>query len=809
METKSDSCAKSILLKASRSILKLSQSSLNIIKTRKMYHTKLIERSSRCTKDPNPLATTMILLNQKYPLAITKSSAKRHGVPSSYLCPGSTTQSEDTHMHDRVLARLSTLDWWINRSVIPSENLKRLAEVLFKVPDSQVETYYGIKWEDSRIKWGQPTLQRNLVRTNTPIVDIPLSLRNAAIKEVFFPEFSIPHPRLPSGVVEDLKREMNVILEDNMPLTKQLRILLNALDPRERYLPILPSSEERIIQIKHAVVHNNLVLVNYTQPNNKNQSLWLPSFRNLVSSIIYESKIQNIPTEEIKEICLSSTISNMDFMTMMESVRATDSLEFLWIKALFDRPTTLEHTRGSMTVCPDPREGREIQIYNKKMIPRAIKMGNQVVNFKYMNMRGKFVYNGQVLIEIVSNYTTARDLLSLLKEIAKYIGYRYQDTNDIRPHLNDRTIEKFVDYNPHKFLDCNLTSFSRIGGLKEGENCGKFRLQPNSEYLTTGCYHVTLDEKLDILLPGTQLKIIVDPKRESLKPFPDDVVCKNYRMIRCFNLKETIKEMFYFYLRNVTELIEKVRGNNFQWKNIYMRKFTGGVGKQMSYMARSIAVRLIDTAKTNYHYLCFIYCFCGIDPKDSVHGPLSYVLSDGTVIDMSAEQGIFVYSQEHNSYLLYGMKVGRGLKKINKADLLKGILEGYKIVHPAMEGVKLSNIRYLETQSHTIEEGESRNAYVGGTLYTFVKDSSINFSMRSTVNRHLEETIRRIESQGKRIIMGKRWLETEEFDYEHFPPDKKKRKIEEENIVTEYSDEVIVGSSGDDDYVPDDIYDSD
>lgn len=37
----------------------------------------------------------------------------------------------------------------------------------------------------------------------------------------------------------------------------------NSLDPRERYLPILPSSDERAIQMKHSIIHNNLDVVNY------------------------------------------------------------------------------------------------------------------------------------------------------------------------------------------------------------------------------------------------------------------------------------------------------------------------------------------------------------------------------------------------------------------------------------------------------------------------------------------------------------------------------------------------------------------
>ncbi|CAF4890927.1 unnamed protein product [Pieris macdunnoughi] len=198
---------------------------------------------------------------------------------------------------------------------------------------------------------------------------------------------------------------------------------------------------------------------------------------------------------------------------MLDSVMVSDSIEFLWARALFEKSTTLEHKRGNMTVCPDSREGRDVAIYNKRGVSRICKMGNQVVNFKYGDMRGKYVYNGQTLIEIVSTYTTVRDLTSVLKEIAKHINYRFQETRDMREQNNDRTIEKMIDVAPYKFLDCRITQFSTIGTLRPGQNCGKFRHQPDSEYVTTGCYQVTLDGKLDILLPGTRLTIPVHISR--------------------------------------------------------------------------------------------------------------------------------------------------------------------------------------------------------------------------------------------------------------------------------------------------------
>ncbi|CAG4936656.1 unnamed protein product [Parnassius apollo] len=78
-------------------------------------------------------------------------------------------------------------------------------------------------------------------------------------------------------------------------------------------------------------------------------------------------------------------------------------------------------------------------------------------------------------------------------------------------------------------------------------------------------------------------------------------------------------------------------------------------------------------------------------------------LEDGTIIDMGADEGVFVYSDAHNSYLLYGMKVFKSFRKIGKDEHMTGILEDYKIIHPAKEGNKLVNLRHLEACSGEIE----------------------------------------------------------------------------------------------------------
>lgn len=89
--------------------------------------------------------------------------------------------------------------------------------------------------------------------------------------------------------------------------------------------------------MKHPTIHNNLVIVSYVKAQAKVNTALVTMFKTLISGIIYEAKAGRLAIDEIREICLSSTVSDLQFMTMIESI------EFLWIKALFETPTTLEH----------------------------------------------------------------------------------------------------------------------------------------------------------------------------------------------------------------------------------------------------------------------------------------------------------------------------------------------------------------------------------------------------------------------------------------------------------------------------------
>lgn len=90
---------------------------MQIIKSQKMCNVRLVERSAKCIKDPNPLSSTMAVMTQKYPLSVKRTKIKKYSLPKEFF---PSKPVDDTHRHDRVLCRKEAVDYWAGVSAIPS-----------------------------------------------------------------------------------------------------------------------------------------------------------------------------------------------------------------------------------------------------------------------------------------------------------------------------------------------------------------------------------------------------------------------------------------------------------------------------------------------------------------------------------------------------------------------------------------------------------------------------------------------------------------------------------------------------------------
>ncbi|CAG4969281.1 unnamed protein product [Colias eurytheme] len=418
---------KKILKEIVKRVLSLGETGINKMREMKMLNLKLIERSSKCTKDPNPLATTMWMMNSKYPLAINKDLARKYKIPSEYICPGK--QGEDAHRHKLVLAKKDCIEWWINSSPLPSNDEREIIDILLTEGRKQVQTYYSVKWKGSRIKWGQPVLERKMVRTRNPVIEVPPSLREELIKEIMFPDLTIPSSRVTQSLIDKFKNLIHMKIETKMTLSRQMRILLNSMDPAERYIPMLPGLDNTLAPLKHSLCHNNFVLTKYdVETLETDSNLWKDEIENIGKCILREGLASKLTPNEATELMKKIRINKEPITKYIESRSLEKGIGSTTLKVLLGKPITLEREHEEVLICPAPAEGTRLDLYNQSNLGLTANTAIELNNFKFGEMRGTFTRSHTVIISISTNFTTLRDLKALLSRIGTYIYYGISQT---------------------------------------------------------------------------------------------------------------------------------------------------------------------------------------------------------------------------------------------------------------------------------------------------------------------------------------------------------------------------------------------
>lgn len=123
-----------------------------------------MERSSKCTKDPNPLASTLAQMNTKFPLTINKEMATKYKVPTEYM---PSAKRGDTHKHDRIRSKKETVGWWISESEILDEVEKRI-DIMRRPTRKDVNSFYEIPWSQTIIRWSCPMLKKIIYKNTKP-----------------------------------------------------------------------------------------------------------------------------------------------------------------------------------------------------------------------------------------------------------------------------------------------------------------------------------------------------------------------------------------------------------------------------------------------------------------------------------------------------------------------------------------------------------------------------------------------------------------------------------------------------------------
>ncbi|KAK4887479.1 hypothetical protein RN001_003750 [Aquatica leii] len=428
---------KELFMRQVEEILKLSPQAVNVMRTKCMMNFKLIERSSKCLKDPNPLATTLALLNKKYPLSVSKTSARKYRMPKN-LFPLEKESKDGKHKHNRTLCKLEAIEWWVDKSEVPSQDVIDTINVLMKEPRKEVKKYYEISWAGSRVQWGPPIIERKIVATRDVSIQILTQLREKTLCEALFPEYIIPSKRVSQDMVDSVKDLSMLETTSRISLSRQLRIILNTMDPCYRYLPCIPGESPHLSTLRKTIHHSNYVIIGHQiTGENRTQSLEKLSLE-VGKMLIHCSRSQGLSHLQLTQVIDNISIMNKPLRKVVAEIGDIPSVGIKWLRAALELDSTLEFEKGGITFCPVSSHGHTAIVRNKSGLAISIRREAEVINFKKSALRGNFSHRSGNLINMNVNHTTIHELKILISQIAAYIKWNYNSTVS-------RTIEKMEE----------------------------------------------------------------------------------------------------------------------------------------------------------------------------------------------------------------------------------------------------------------------------------------------------------------------------------------------------------------------------
>lgn len=206
---------------------------------------------------------------------------------------------------------------------------------------------------------------------------------------------------------------------------------------------------ETTFPLKHALMHTNLVMSNCRLPICPKSRSMTVMLHHIASVIIYCAKEGDLSNETITSMSKSITVDNVKLESLIKNSSIQDTNYIKWLKSSLSIPVSPEYLKYGMTTNPHLAEIRMMEASNLKGRKFSIYIGKETVDFKYKDMRGQFVHNGQNIINVTTNYTTQSDLCSLIAEIAVYCRYDTQlTTGKNLKQMSQEVREKFYK-KPH------------------------------------------------------------------------------------------------------------------------------------------------------------------------------------------------------------------------------------------------------------------------------------------------------------------------------------------------------------------------
>lgn len=736
MDAQQTTFDKSYLMHVIDKILKARQGSIKVLKESCLCNVRVVSRAAKDTKDPSPLASTMIAITTKYPIRINTENARKYNLPSQFI------GGDDSRVVGYKQCKLSAIDWWIERSKVPDKDCRDIIDVLSARCNQEVEDYYSIDWNAAKVSQGSTIMERKMVATQQPIVKLPRHLRIPAIMQTLVPQLVTPYDEIPPYALGRLLKLRDLSLTLKMPFASQARMLLENLDPKVRLLPCTPGCSDFTGPFRYAIQQNYFTITNIgsrREEKSDEVKVQLYNFANVFTRAAQDG----INTDILADIAYRTKLTTNTLMEVLRNDEIEDTIYVIYLKAQLGMPISQISSVEGTIFSPRPSKVKPTLRTNLSKFKFKEYLGLEVVDYKNGETRGQFIHDGSVLNEIIINFTSITETTATIFDIANYCRWdwaitRGQSKRAVELETKSKLIKKIEN-----FIGIRKPQLiSIINNHKLGRS-GKVRFELETEY--NPGQKVTMRYVSPRYLVNDNSQTIEIPEADRTPLYPTISVPRG-DLDDYLDPIRRIRAKVFFYMNSFKIVRRCISSDHpdWKWKNKpIMEIVPENMRVNLSTASRMLSIMLernMGESSVHFPHLCFLYCFCHSTSLTEAPPDLSlkYEIPGLGLIDLTAGDGLLKYDNEGNQLVIAGQTIK--LENDPIADLapyLPDYIDGYQLSTKILPALQVRSMRYLVANKVNIPCGEMFKTYVNSRAYMATRTDEITLATGSTIMRQI------------------------------------------------------------------------
>nr|UQS95348.1 MAG: PB2 [Byreldi virus] len=681
---------------------------------------KTVQRRAKNIKDSNPLSSMQASFSLMYPISVDVVKAKNCGIPRQFL------SEADTHNHGRRLCKIGAIEWYVDNAAATSESTDKAIDVLYRAKRKEVKEHYENPWSSSSVRFGTVKLIRQMVPTREVSFKVPSANRKAYLLATMMPDLTIDYGNLDPVILEELATLRDLNLDAKLAIQSQLRILMNMMDPKFRYMPCVDGWLPDMNRCRYVYASDHHMIV--MPPSHVQRRVDYTDFLINLGSAIHFLLANGWKADRLKQDLLESTFRGVSMRVVLESEQETKHPYHklcLAIAGIEIEDYKMIDDFSFVSVSGNVVNALRVNAGGCKM---GYYVGEERVQIKNNEMMGLFRRSDDTLygmsVTKCSTITLKRALVAIAVFLKKgFLRSKQQRMRNIIEECRSR-------YSQAPWEVVGMEKSTWTATAIKGINHENLKFVDQMEETIRRKYKANIVDS-SIMLENGKVIELGDKPRATTLPEEFKSTAHSFRHFVAPKLRLFYRIQFYLDRKNRDKLYSNIKNSIFCWENQSIMSGINAVDRpRIAGIARSWISQGIQS-DLPAEFLAFWYCFAGGNKISFEEGETdsSFVWFSTYKIDLNMNEGTCVLNE--NKLQIMGFLVRPHTILLDKVAQV--FLPGYKLVTEEVEEPLVMTYKKAIKNIKKIRHGTYIKIFLFGMGFTFVRDGGHQISVSKTM----------------------------------------------------------------------------